>query len=84
MIVTYGTSNEDYAHVMSNLQNGDGQTIVITADQNSLLAKNSDYLLIIPDEEKRHKVATFYSQFAFEYVLNLIFAILYRETILNK
>lgn len=84
LIVTYGTSNQDYAQVMSNLKTGDGQTIVITADRNSLLAKNSDYQLIIPDEEKKHKVATFYSQFAFEYVLNLIFAILYRETILNQ
>lgn len=84
LIITYGTSNKDYDHVIRNLQNGDGQTIVITADKNSLLSKNSDYLLIIPDEEKKHKVATFYSQFAFEYVLNLIFAILYRETILNK
>ena len=56
LIVTYGTSNKDYAHVMRNLQNSDGQIIVITADRNSLLSKNSDYLLIIPDEEKKHKV----------------------------
>ena len=56
LIVTYGTSNKDYAHVMRNLQNSDGQIIVITADRNSLLSKNSDCLLIIPDEEKKHKV----------------------------
>ncbi|GAA3627932.1 MurR/RpiR family transcriptional regulator [Lactobacillus hamsteri] len=84
LIVTYGTSSEEYQNVMNNLSIGDGKTIIITADSSSNLVKKSDYSLIIPDEEKKHKVATFYSQFAFHYVLNLIFAILYRETILNN
>ena len=84
LIVTYGTSNEEYKNVIHNLSTGYGKTIIITADPSSNLVEKSDYSLIIPDEEKKHKVATFYSQFAFHYVLNLIFAILYRETILNS
>ena len=58
------------------------QTILITSKPNTIYKDKVDLLITIPSEEKEKKVATFFSQFAFEYVFDLIFAFLYKNTIL--
>ncbi len=58
------------------------QTFLITSKPNTIYKDKVDLLITIPSEEKEKKVATFFSQFAFEYVFDLIFAFLYKNTIL--
>ncbi|WP_271884891.1 hypothetical protein [Lactobacillus amylovorus] len=55
---------------------------MITSKPNTIYKDKVDLLITIPSEEKEKKVATFFSQFAFEYVFDLIFAFLYKNTIL--
>lgn len=55
-----------------------GCTIVaITAGQNSMISQYGDYPIIIPRKETEDKIATFYSQIAFGYILNILFSIIY-------
>lgn len=58
------------------------KTILITAKPDTSYKDKVDLLITIPSEEKEKKVATFFSQFAFEYVFDLIFAFLYKDSIL--
>lgn len=57
-------------------------TLFLDAYPNTIYKDKVDLLITIPSEEKEKKVATFFSQFAFEYVFDLIFAFLYKNTIL--
>lgn len=57
------------------------KTILITAKPETIYKDKIDLIIPIPNEEKEKKVATFFSQFAFQYVFNLIFAFLYKNTI---
>ena len=51
--------------------------MIITANKESRIAKECDYCILLPDMEENHKIATFYSQLAFQYVLNIIYSLLY-------
>ena len=50
---------------------------LITANKKSPLVAYSDDVLFIPDYEKENKIATFYSQLAFQYVLSNLYALIY-------
>lgn len=50
---------------------------LLTANKESGLRAYSDETILIPDYEKENKIATFYSQLAFQYVLSNIYAIVY-------
>lgn len=53
--------------------------IIITANINSSLIKKCQYHIIIPDYEHDDKIATFYSQLAFLYILSLIYSLIYNH-----
>lgn len=54
--------------------------IAITAGKDSLLARMADEKIIISQMEGNNdKISNFYSQFAFEYILNVIFSLMYNE-----
>ena len=57
--------------------------IIITANTDPAVFAQATVGIAIPNEEKSNKVATFYSQFAFHFVLNLIFSVLYQAKMLN-
>lgn len=57
-------------------------TVLITSNLHTPLKNKVDLLIAIPNEEKEKKVTTFFSQFAFQYVFNIVFAFLYKNTIL--
>lgn len=81
--ITYGDEHSsEYQQYLSLLKQNNCKITVLTANATSPLAQAADELIIIPDEEKDSKVATFYFQFAFQYVLNLLFSIIYKEKVL--
>lgn len=85
IIITYGNSKRALAtEGIKTINQHGGKIALITANPASVAGNEIDYLLRIPQEEGTHKLATFYSQFAFEYVLNLIFSIVYKELTLNR
>lgn len=59
--------------------------IALTGGKDSLLAKMADEKIIIsPMEGNKEKISNFYSQFAFEYILNVIFSLMYNEVYQKK
>lgn len=50
---------------------------LLTANKECGLKAYSDETILIPDYEKENKIATFYSQLAFQYVLSNVYAIIY-------
>ena len=53
--------------------------IVITSNCDNPLVKYSNYHIIIPHKEKDEKIATFYSQLAFNYILSIIYSLIYKR-----
>lgn len=85
MIITYGNAkNELTTDGIKTIHQHGGKLALITANPTNASQNEIDYLLSIPQEEGTHKLATFYSQFAFEYVLNLLFSIVYKELTLRN
>ncbi len=81
LIVSYSGENERIAGCIPILKQHGSSILALTAMPESTCAEASDEFLAIPELEgdKGQKYATFYSQFAFGYVLNLLYALIYSE-----
>lgn len=78
LFISYGASSSSLLSNARILKKHGTPVIVITANGNAVLTKLADYTLIIPNlESNTNKIATFYSQMAFEYVLNVIYSVIY-------
>ena len=78
LFITYSATSSSLLHNAQILKKNGTPIIVITANEEAKLTKIADYVLIIPNlESKLDKIATFYSQIAFEYVLNVIYSLIY-------
>lgn len=51
--------------------------ITITANEGDIITRLSDYKLIVPRKEADFKIATFYSQFAFSFLCDILYAAIY-------
>lgn len=54
-------------------------TVMISANTSSIVSKYSDFFICIPNKEEENKISTFYSQIAFQYIFNIIYAIIYSK-----
>ncbi|MCC6107656.1 MAG: SIS domain-containing protein [Atopobium sp.] len=81
LIVSYSGENERIAGCIPILKQHGSSILALTAMPESTCAEASDEVLEIPELEgdKGQKYTTFYSQFAFGYVLNLFYALIYSE-----
>lgn len=73
-------SGSSYAHLANAqiLKKQNIPIIVISANDSSPLVKIADYPFLIPSkEDKFDSIATFYSQIAFEYILNVLYSLIY-------
>lgn len=80
LFISYSGADDLYLESFRILQQRGCKTIMITANKDSLIAKQCDYCILLPDVEKNDKIATFYSQLAFQYILNIIYSLLYVKT----
>ena len=80
LFISYSAKNKSFEECIKKLSKKGIKTIVLTANEKSLLAKLSTYSLFIPNYEKDQKIATFYSQFGFLYILSLIYSFIYQYT----
>lgn len=53
--------------------------ITITSLSTGILYKYSNYHILVPQKESNEKIATFYSQLSFQYVLSIIYSLLYKK-----
>nr|WP_318001061.1 MurR/RpiR family transcriptional regulator [uncultured Faecalibacillus sp.] len=77
LFISYSGGDINYLESFQILKRTGCKTMIITANKESRIAKECDYCILLPDMEENHKIATFYSQLAFQYVLNIIYSLLY-------
>ena len=79
IFITYGGKHASFDKGIKVLKRNHVKTIIITANEKSHLARECMYHIYLPDCEKEKKIGTFYSQLAFQYILNLLYALIYRD-----
>lgn len=82
IFTSYDSYTSEFENEIDTLSQKECQIVLITSNLNTHLKDDAALIIPVPNEEKEKKVATFFSQFAFQYVFNLLFAVLYKETIL--
>lgn len=82
LFISYSGNSSSFYECMKILNKKGISTALITAHEKSVLCNYSQYTICIPDYEKENKIATFYSQLAFMYILNNLYALIYH--MLNK
>lgn len=83
IFISYDKYTSQYNEEIEILKKKHVNFIIITANTDPAVFAQATVGIAIPNEEKSNKVATFYSQFAFHFVLNLIFSVLYQAKMLN-
>ena len=83
IFISYDKYASQYNEEIEILKKKHVNFIIITANTDPAVFARATVGIAIPNEEKSNKVATFYSQFAFHFVLNLIFSVLYQAKMLN-
>lgn len=79
MFITYGGKHTSFDKGIKILKRNRVKTIIITGNENAPLVKECTYRICFPDCEKENKIGTFYSQIAFQYILNVLYALIYRD-----
>lgn len=75
-------ANYDYHHKCIEILNSKSVPVIsLSAIEKSPLIKRSNLAIIIPEREhgQDEKIATFYSQLAFQYVLSIIYSLIYKN-----
>ena len=78
LFISYSGHNSTYEDCLKILKGKRCTILSISANERSLIMKAGDYKISIPDKEEDDKIATFYSQFAFQYILNIIYSLIYK------
>ena len=79
LFVTYSGSYASYSYCAKILKKNRVPMLLLTANTNSEIYRYSTCRICVPDRESDNKIAVFYSQIVFEYLLNLIYSLMYRE-----
>lgn len=77
LFMSYDMKSPRFIECLHILKSKGVQILTVTANEESLLTKNSHYKLIVAKKETNYKIATFYSQFVFEFILNNIYSMIY-------
>lgn len=84
LFVTYSGSHPTYLYCAKILKRNRVPILLLTANSESTIYSYGTCRICVPDLEKKEHIAVFYSQQVFGYILNLIYALLYRETMRKK
>lgn len=77
IFLSYGMNFSEFMKDYKQLNKKHVPIIAITANDKHYITKHAFYKIIIPRKEGSFAIATFYSQFAFNYVCNLLYAAIY-------
>lgn len=77
VFLSYGMNLSSFLKDYKHLNKKHVPVITITANEKNYITKHAFHKIIIPRKEEIFAVATFYSQFAFNYVCNLLYAAIY-------
>ena len=77
LFVSYSGQNSYFSECLPILKEKGCSILSITAYPDSDAAKASDHVILIPNEESENRIAAFYSQCAFSYILNILYGMIY-------
>lgn len=77
LFISYSFKSSRFTRFFQRVRRKGADLIAITANEKHIIAQKSDYRLIVAHREENHKIATFYSQFVFEYLLNILYSMIY-------
>ncbi len=80
IFISYRGKSLDSSNIFPIVKKSGCKIITITANIDSSIYKIADIKILIPDMEKDAQIATFYSQLAFSYILNILYSLLYIKT----
>lgn len=79
LFITYSNQNELFTEAMKTLTKQNTDVILLSANYQAAQKIHCKEKVIFPDYEKDGKIATYYSQIAFDYILNTIHALIYQK-----
>lgn len=79
LFMTYSAKQPYLQECINIARNNNVPCIMITANSRTPVLKKCKYHIIVPDYEREDKIATFYSQLAFLYILSLIYSLIYNQ-----
>lgn len=82
--ITYD-KNDYFNTAVRNIIINHSKIIVLTANKDSFLTRYSTHKIVIPhQEESFDRIATFYSQQGFQYVLSIIYSLMYNKVMKDR
>ena len=78
LFITY-SKQDVYRDSLRTLLYNHVPIITITSNTDDILFQYSRYHILIPHKENNEKIATFYSQISFQYVLSILYSLLYKR-----
>jgi DNA-binding MurR/RpiR family transcriptional regulator len=79
IFLSYSLEAASFRKAFTLLKKRHPTVVAITANEQHLITKSATYRVVIPKKETSFKIATFYSQFAFEYICNVIYSVIYMD-----
>ena len=79
MFLSYSLGYSHFKKCFKTLKKKQVPIITITANEGDIITKLSTYKLIVPRKKGDFKIATFYSQFAFGFLCDILYASLYSQ-----
>lgn len=77
LVISYSGKHEALKQALPILKQRKCPVFTITAEKDSYASRMADHVIVIPDEETEDRIATFYSQLAFSYILNILYGMIY-------
>ena len=77
LVISYSGNQEAFMEAIPILKQRKCPILTVTAEKDSYASRMADHVILIPNEEKENKIATFYSQLAFSYILNILYGMIY-------
>lgn len=77
VFISYSLKSERFLKFFQMIQHKGAMIMTITANEDHIITRKSDHKLVVADKEESHKIATFYSQFVFDYILNILYSMIY-------
>lgn len=79
LFISYTGMNERFLSIQKILNQKKIPIITLTANESSPLLKQSFISITIPNMENDHKIGTFYSQISFQFILTILYSLIYKE-----
>lgn len=79
VFMSYSFKSSRFENSFNVIKGRTPHIVTFTANEEHSITRHSEYRLIIAPKESDYKISTFYSQLVFEFILNLIYSMIFRE-----